>query len=89
MLSIRLVLSLFLLVLVQAESNNYFRGEKVIPASRVTNGRLNTVPNGKPNQVPEANNEGSDGILEFQSVNKVAGSKPLKGVSSKRRRTFA
>jgi hypothetical protein len=88
MLSIRLVLFLILLVLAQAETNSYFRGEKVIPASRVTkHGKPSSVPNRKPNQVPEAN-EGSDGILEFQSVNKVAGSKPVKGAYN-RRRPFA
>mmetsp|Transcript_120761 Transcript_120761/g.180380 ORF Transcript_120761/g.180380 Transcript_120761/m.180380 type:complete len:89 (-) Transcript_120761:270-536(-) len=88
MLSIRLVLFLILLVLVQAETNSYFRGEKVIPASRVTkNARPNTVPNRKPEQVPEAK-DGSDGILEFQSVNKVSGSKPVKGARN-RRRAFA
>ena len=91
MFSIRLVLFLFLLVLIQADANNhnnnYFRGERIIPASsRVTNGGSpNTAPNNgasKPYQVPE--------VLEFQSVKKVAGSKPAKGASNPhRRRAYA
>mmetsp|Transcript_47821 Transcript_47821/g.133183 ORF Transcript_47821/g.133183 Transcript_47821/m.133183 type:complete len:80 (-) Transcript_47821:262-501(-) len=66
MFSIRLVLILSLLVLTQAETNknNYIRGERVNPASRIVNGK---------------NHEGGDSnndLLEFQMVKRVSGSKP-------------
>lgn len=67
MFSIRLALLLVLLVLTQAESkknNNYIRGEKVNPASRIVNG---------------GSHEGIDNkndLLEFQTVTRLSGSQP-------------
>jgi hypothetical protein len=66
MLSIRLLLLSIILVLVQAEPNNYIRGKKINPASRTING----------NQKSEQNK--NDGMLaEFQTVRRMSGSKPL------------
>jgi hypothetical protein len=69
MLNIRLVLFLIFLVLIQAEANNYIRGEKLNPASRIVSGTSNN--NGSEPTV-EKNNE-------FQAVKRR--SKPVQGAS--------
>ena len=68
MFNVRLVLLLVLLVHVQADSrnNNYIRGEKVNPASRIVNG--------KNHEAPDRN--ASNDILEFQTVTRLPGSQP-------------
>jgi len=70
MLIIRLVLIFTIsLVLVQAEPNNYIRGEKVNPASRIIN-------NGKSQHVSETVDKEND-IIEFHSLTRFSGSKPV------------
>lgn len=68
MFNVRLVLLVVLLVHVQADSrnNNYIRGEKVNPASRIVNG--------KNHEAPEKN--ASNDLLEFQTVTRLPGSQP-------------
>ena len=77
MLSIRLVLCVILLLFVQAESYNYIRGEKVNPAG------ASRIVLSSSQQQQQSN---KDEILEFQSVKKVSGSKPVQDTSPKRRR---
>ena len=66
MFSIRLALLLVLLVLTQADSNknNYIRGEKVNPASRIVNGKHDT-------------SHTKNDLLEFVTVTRLTGSKPV------------
>jgi hypothetical protein len=77
MLNIRLVLFLIFLVIIQAEANNYFRGVKLNPASRIVNGKSNN--NGSAEPTIEKNND----TIEFQAVKRVSGSKPVQGASPK------
>lgn len=78
MFSVRLFLCLVLILLVQVESNNnYIRGERVSPASRVTQRNNDrTWKNGPENK--NNSNERNEDMLEFQTVKRLTGSKPIK-----------
>jgi hypothetical protein len=74
MLNIRLVLFLIFFVLIQAEANKYIRGEKLNPAFRIVTGKSNNHGSEPP---IEKNND----TIEFQSVKRLSGSKPVQGAS--------
>jgi hypothetical protein len=63
-------------MLVQARANNYIRGERVNPAFRIINGK--STPG---SESTEKNND----ILEFHSVKRVSGSKPVQDVPKYRK----
>jgi hypothetical protein len=74
MLNIRLLLFLIFLVLIQAEANNYIRGEKLNPASRIVSGTSN-------NNGSEPTIEKNNDTIEFLAVERLSGSKPVQGAS--------